>query len=199
MINFFAKFLVIVYTVLSIAAMTWAAAVFLQFKDYGWTEPYKEVLDYTKEGNEKTSVRHASIYDKSLAALNEAAKTRDLAYARVKPAVDKLKATEPFLADNHLYYTKVLKELREATGPIEVKRLEDAGTALEGGNQLGKPLTKIAVNGVTKSFSRLPCGPEKSSWAPSIRSPRRRPRANSTRSKKRSAKLSRRPRHSPAS
>ena len=86
--------------------------------------------------------------------LTEAAKTRDLAYAYVKPALASLRATEPFLAENHLYYTKALKQLRDDAGPIEVKRLQDVGTKLEGGNPLGKPLTEAAaLKGITKSFA----------------------------------------------
>jgi hypothetical protein len=154
-INFFAKFLVLVHTILSVAAMTWALAVFLQFKDFGWTEPYKEILEYTKEGAEKASVRHASIYDKSQAALTEAAKTRDLAYSYVKPALASLRATEPFLADNHLHYTAELKKLLDATDAIEIKRLQNAGQLkLEGDNPLGKPLTDAAaLKGISKSFN----------------------------------------------
>jgi hypothetical protein len=100
-------------------------------------------------------VRHASIYDKSQAALTEAAKTRDLAYSYVKPALASLRTTEPILADNHLHYTAELKKLREGPDPIVVKRLEAAGTVLEGNNPLGKPLTDAApVKGfnVTKSI-----------------------------------------------
>jgi hypothetical protein len=153
-INFFAKFLVLIHTILSVAAMTWALAVFLQFKDFGWTEPYKEIMEYNKEGAEKTSIRHASIYDKSQAALTEAAKTRDVAYSYVKPALVSLRATEPYLADNHLYYTAELKKLRDATDPIEVKRLQNAGQLkLDGDNTLGKPLTDAAaLKGITKSI-----------------------------------------------
>lgn len=152
MINFFAKSLVLIHTILSIAAMAWAAAVFLQFKDYGWIEPYKEVLEYTKEGAEKASVRHASVYDKSLAALTEAAKIRDTFYPNVKPALEAYHFTEPFLADNHLYYSAELKRLRDGPGPIEVKRLQNLGKAIEPNTRdLGKPLMEAnAIKGVTK-------------------------------------------------
>jgi hypothetical protein len=87
MMNFFGKFLVLIHALLSVAGMSWAIMIFLQARDLGWKEPYKEEL-------EKGSVLHASEYDKSQAAVVEAARTRDRIYAQVKPAIESIRATE---------------------------------------------------------------------------------------------------------
>jgi hypothetical protein len=154
MINLLAKSLVLLHTILSLAGMTWAIMIVLQAKDFGWKEPYKEVLEYTKEGGEKSSVRHASTFDKSQAALIEAVKTRDLTYSYVKPALDSLRFTEPYLPSNQLFYLAELKRLREAPDKIDVKRLQDVGMRVEDNTRnLGKPVAEVeALKNIDKSY-----------------------------------------------
>ena len=131
MMNFLAKSLVLFHTVLSVAAMAWAVATVLQWKDFGRMEPNKEVLEYSKEGEPKLAVRHASMYDKSTAALTEAGRTRDRTFVHVKPAIESIQAKESFLPQNHLFYIKQLKRLRDEPDPIEVKRLKDGGLVFD--------------------------------------------------------------------
>lgn len=150
--NFVAKSLVLVHTILSLGAMCWALLLFVQAKDYGGTEPRKEVLEYSADGTPTKSVRHASAYDKSVVALKEAARTRDGMYTFVKPALDSIRDTEPFLHHNHLHYLAEMKRLRESPDKIEVRRLKDGGLWLD--VPLGKPVPDDAkvVSEVSKSF-----------------------------------------------
>ena len=153
MMNFIAKSLVLLHTVLSVGAMTWAVATVLQWKDFGWMEPNKEVLEYTKEGEPKLSVRHASTYDKSVAALTEAGRTRDRTYVFVKPAIESIQTTEKYLPQNYLFFVNELKKLRESPDKIDVLRLQDGGLAVEPNTgNLGKPVFEAKpLDNVTKS------------------------------------------------
>jgi hypothetical protein len=140
MVNVLAKSLVLVHTILSVAAMSWAIMLFLDAKDFGWKEPNKEVLVYDAEGNPKESVRHASAIDKSQAALIESKNSRDLTYAYVKPALDQIRGNEAYLANNHLHYRAELKRLQYAPGELEVKKFQEGGLILDTPNSnLGKP------------------------------------------------------------
>jgi hypothetical protein len=144
MVNFVAKSLVLLHTVLSVAAMSWAILNFWQDKDFGRMEPIKEVLEYKEDGTEKTWVRYASTIDKSQAALIEAKNTRDLTYAYVKPTLDEIRENEAYLANNHLHYRGEIKRLRygpgDDKGEIEIKRFQDGGLTLDTPtSNLGKP------------------------------------------------------------
>ena len=151
--NTFGKFLVLIHTILSLCAMTWAVVHFVQAKDLGQAEPLKEVLDYKQDGDPKTWVRHASEYDKSAAALQEARKTRDAVFVEVTPALDSLRDTEPYLPQNHLFYVGLLKQMRESPEEkLNVTPFKDGGLILEtpilGRSELElKPLA-----GVNKSY-----------------------------------------------
>jgi hypothetical protein len=152
-INLIAKGLVLFHTTISLLAMTWALHLVLSAQDFGWAEPYKEVTEYDAEGNEKSLVRHASHIDKSQAALINAKNTRDVTYVHVKPAIDQVRETEPFLAANHLHYLAEMKRLKEATGEIEVKRFKDGGNVLDTPGNLGKPaLEDKAIPELKKSY-----------------------------------------------
>ena len=153
MINFLAKSLVMVHTVFSLAAMTWALWFFLQAKDYAWIEPRKEVLVYNDDGTPKTSVRHASEYDKSVVALEQAVRARNLLFTHVKPALESIEKNEPFVYENHLHYLAEMKRLRESPDKIEVKRLKDGGLFLEVPG-VGRPISDDAkkIDEVSKSF-----------------------------------------------
>jgi hypothetical protein len=139
--------MVLLHTMLSVAGMSWAIVLVLQACDFGWTTPRKEVL-------EKSTVLLASEYDKSHAAVVEAGKTRDRTYAHVKPAIESIRATEPFLPYNHLFYMSELSRLRESPDAIQVRRLQQAGNVLEPiGGPLAKPVPEEKVlDGITKSY-----------------------------------------------
>jgi hypothetical protein len=154
MINKLAKSLVLLHTVFSLSALTLTLVVFLQRKDLGWIEPAKEVTEYNMpEGTPKSSVRHASVLDKSIAAYNVALASRNRTYSYVQPAINLLRQTEPHFPENHLYYVAKLKTLRDATGKIEVKHLKEAGTKLELPT-FGKPAYEdAALENIVKSRS----------------------------------------------
>ncbi len=154
MINFFAKSLVLVHTILSIAGMGWAIMLFLQPRDFGWKEPHREVLVYDAEGNPKEWVRHASAIDKSQAALIEAKNTRDLTYSYVKPALDQIRENEAYLANNHLHFRAEMKRLQFAPGELEVKKFKEGGLVLDTPNStLGKPAQEeTALANIKKSY-----------------------------------------------
>jgi hypothetical protein len=154
MINVLAKSLVLVHTVLSVAAMSWAIMLFLDAKDFGWKEPYREVLVYDNEGNPKESVRHASAIDKSQAALLDSKNTRDLTYVYVKPALDQIRTNEAYLANNHLHYRAEMKRLQYAPGELEVKKLQEGGLVLDTPNSnLGKPTQEeMPLANIKKSY-----------------------------------------------
>ena len=151
MMNKLGKSLVLLHAVLSIAAMGWAISLVLQARDFGWTAPSKEVLEWS-EGKVKSAVLHASEFDKSLAAVTEAAKTRDRTYAFVQPAIDSIRATEPYLPYNHLFYLSEMNRLRQSLDKIEVRRLQKRGNFPD--SALGKPAPEDkALEAVTKSFT----------------------------------------------
>jgi hypothetical protein len=147
MMNMLGKSLVLLHALLSVAGMSWAIVLVLQARDFGRIEPNKEVL-------EKSTVLHASEYDKSQAAAVEASNTRNRTYAHVKPAIDSIRATEPFLPGNTLFYRSELLRLKEAPDKIEVRRLKDAGNKLDTpDNNLGKPVPEDKVlEMVSKSY-----------------------------------------------
>lgn len=150
MMNKVGKSLVLLHGVLSIAAMCWAITLVLQARDFGWTEPYKEVLERS-DGKVKSAVLHASEYDKSQAAVTEAANTRNRIFAHVQPAIDSIRATEPFLPYNTLFYRFELNRLRESPDNIEVRRLQKGGNFPD--TPLGKPAPEDkALEMVTKSY-----------------------------------------------
>ena len=154
MMNTLGKTLVLIHAVLCFMGMTWAIMLVLQARDFGWMAPFREVLEWTPEGNVKSAILHASEYDKSQAALTEAAKTRDRTYVHVKPAIDSIRASEPYLPNNTLFYKAELERLRSSQEPIEVRRLKAAGIILDTpGSRLGKPVPEDkALEMVTKSF-----------------------------------------------
>jgi hypothetical protein len=153
MVNFVAKALVLLHTVLSVAAMSWALWNYWQDKDFGRIEPVKEVFTYDKDGNPTDWTRHASAIDKSQAALIEAKNTRDLTYVFVKPALDEVRANEAYLANGHLHYRYEMKRLLHAPGEIEVKKFQDGGLTLDTPNSnLGQPAQEDkAVENIKKS------------------------------------------------
>lgn len=152
MINAFAKSLVLLHSVLSVIGMGWAILLVVQGRDLGWLEPYQEVF-YGADGKPLSSIRHASEYDKSLAAAQDAARVRDRTYLAVKPAIDSIRTAEPFLANNHLFYVAEINRLRTATERIVVIRLKRGGLEVDP-PVLGKPvLEDKALDNVTESYA----------------------------------------------
>jgi len=151
MFNFLSKFLVLIHTVLSLLAMSWAIMLFFQNRDFGKREPHLEVTERDKEGKVKSAIVHASDYDKSAAAVKLASETRDRVYAQVAPAIDAVRAVEPYLSSNQLVFVSELIRLDRSDEPIEVRRLEQGGAVLE--HDLGKPKAEAeVVPGVSKSY-----------------------------------------------
>lgn len=139
MLNYLGKLFVLIHTLLSVVAMTWALGLFLDLTDWGWKEPRQEL-----EG------KIASEYDKSAAALKQAVRVRDLVYPAVKPARDALRDAESQFPQNHLFYVQELKKLRDSTDPIEVRELKTEPDPK--GKVTGKPVFDAKLEGLDKSL-----------------------------------------------
>jgi hypothetical protein len=142
--NHIGKGLVLVHLVLSMLALSWAASIFLQFTDWGWKEPRKE-LDY----------RVPSEFDKRSAALKQALRARDLVYGAVKPAQVSLRDAEERFPQNNLYYRAEMKRLKSDPNAIEVMAPKYEGGVLvldTPGRAIGKPLMDEPVPIIQKSY-----------------------------------------------
>lgn len=141
MYNTLGKTLVFVNLTISLLAMSWAAAIFLQFVDWGWKEPRK----YLDE-------RLASEYDKRAAALAEAHRSAQLILPRVVPAQTSLGDAEKRFPSNHLFYVRKLDRLRnDPAAPIQIKEIKMAGgEAVLDRPVIGQPIFE-SVAPVTKS------------------------------------------------
>ena len=93
MINAFAKTLVLLHALMSLAGMAVAITLVVSTRDLGRTEPVLEVQEYHPDNKPKTVVLHASDYDISRAVVVEAGKNRDRMYAVVKPEIDRIKSS----------------------------------------------------------------------------------------------------------
>jgi hypothetical protein len=149
MMNFFAKALVLVHTIISVMACGWAFMIFFQGRDWGFAEPRKEAVAFKPDGEPTAWNRHASDIDKSIAALNAAVKMRDQLYPEVQAALDKIRTTQPYLPRNTLYYQAEINRLQKSPDNIVVKRLKDGGLVLE---LLDTPAQDNEVKGITKSI-----------------------------------------------
>ena len=154
MINAFAKLLVLVHAVLSVAGMAAAITLVVSSRDLGRTDPVLVVYEYHPDNKPKTVVLEASDYDISRAVLVEAGKNRDRMYAVVKPEIDSIRANEQYLAGNYLFYQAEMRRLRESSDAIEVRRLLKPGVEFEvKGNDLTKPaINADVVAALTKSY-----------------------------------------------
>lgn len=143
--NTLGKTLVMLHLSLSMLALTWSASVFLQFTDWGWKEPRKEL-----------DVRIPSEYDKRAAALKEAYRARDMVYYTVKPAQANVREAENQFPVNSLWYDKTLVRLKSDPDPIEVKDIKFTGGVLDldtPGKAIGKPVLDNPVPLVQKSLA----------------------------------------------
>ncbi len=155
MINNLGKFLVLIHATCSIAGMMWAIMMVLQARDFGWKDPYREVTERTKDGAEKSVVRHASVYDKSEAAAVAAARMRDHTYIYVKPAIDSLQSTMPYLPNNHLFYRQEIERLKSGEGQHTPRRLLKGGVDILDKAVVGKPVFEDedqAVKSISQSY-----------------------------------------------
>ncbi len=152
MFNALAKSLVAFHTVVSFGALTFAFWIFTQGRDLAFTEPRQVAVDWSSDNTPTKWVRHASEYDKSVAALKEAMRTRDALYVYVKPQLEAIRETEPALPHNHLHYRAELERINKSTDDIVVSRLKEGGLGM-GLDQFGKPATEDQpVKGLGKSY-----------------------------------------------
>lgn len=142
--NHIGKFLVLLHTTASLLALGGAAAIFLQFTDWGWKDPRKDL-----------EFRVASEYDKRAAAAKEALVGRDMILPKALPTQAALREAQHRLGDNHLVYVDDLKKLREGAGDPDAKefKTKDGKTEIDSkGRPTGKPVMADKVPGISKSF-----------------------------------------------
>ncbi len=141
--NHFGKGLVLLHLCISLLAMTWAAALFLQFTDLGWKEPRKNL-----------ELRTPSEYDKRAAALRESYRVVAGATPFLKKAQKNLGELEPYRAQNYLWYKQELARLQNDPNPIEVKEIKfDQGALVldTAGKPFGRPQMGAKIEGLEKS------------------------------------------------
>ena len=154
MINAFAKLLVLVHAILSVAGMGVAMMLVFSSRDLGRTEPVLVIHEYHPDNKPKTVELQASDYDISRAVVVEAGKNRDRMYAVVKPEIDSIRANEQYQSTNHLFYQAEMRRLRESSDEIQVRRLLKLGVEFEiKGNDLSRPaIDANVVANLTKSY-----------------------------------------------
>jgi chromosome segregation ATPase len=147
--NVIGKSLVLVHVLLSLLALTWAAAILLQFVDWGWKQPRVEV---------KESV--PSELDKRIAAVNEATRAMEMALPPLKRSQDAWHAAMDLYAQNHLYYRDRLQELQKAAGALKATEPKfESGRAVAGQPiaDIDKSLVKYQeeLGGLQKEIDKL--------------------------------------------
>lgn len=126
--NVIGKALVLVNVFLSLLALTWAAAILLQFVDWGWKQPRLDVNE-----------RVPSELDKRIAAVSEATRAMQMAVPPLKKSQDDWHAAMDLYAVNHLFYRDRLEEMQKAAGALKVNEPKfDSGKAVA-----GPPITDI--------------------------------------------------------
>jgi len=129
--------------------MTWAVMIFMQFKDFGWKEPFK--VWETKDGG----YRVASELDKRVAALHELYRARDRHAPAIRPALEALADTMERYPQNHLYYAKELEKVRSSPDAIQPKGIKWSkdGIVLDTpGKVIGKAVLDQPIEGIDKSL-----------------------------------------------
>src|SRR5690606_29455608 len=96
--NNIGKTLVMIHLALSIIALTWAAGLFLQFRDFGWAEPRLEL-----------DKRVASEYDKRVVAYNQAREASKGTLEEMNKLVSELYTAQNKFAENQLLYRSELE------------------------------------------------------------------------------------------
>lgn len=161
MMNSLGKSLVLLHTALCLLGLSWAAALYFSFVDWGWKEPRRVDIRDEKDKKDKKDgpspglYRVASEIDKRGAAVKAAATARDM----VLPAVAnnqrswKLKAEQ--FPQNHLIYFNELVRLNSAADPIDIKAIkynDKDGEPVLDVPGIGAPLFLNVVPGVNKSY-----------------------------------------------
>jgi hypothetical protein len=146
MMNRLGKGLVLLNLAMSMLFLAMALAIFFQAIDWGWKEARKDL-----------TYRVASEIDKRSAAIQGAHRVVALLTPGLASAQQNLAETEPFLGDNHLWYRKLLDDLRSAKKEITVKEIKvgsDGSAVVDGpkGKRLGKTVLDETTE-ITKSFT----------------------------------------------
>ncbi len=110
--NHLGKFLVVVQTALSVLALAWAIAIYLQRVDWGWKEPREDL-----------GFRVPSEIDKRIAALQQDTNLRVQAQPVLRQALKVVDAREKDFYGNHEWYNRILTELKTSPNPLQVKQL----------------------------------------------------------------------------
>ncbi len=157
MMNFIGKGLVLLYTVMCLAALCLALVIYYELVDWGRSEPRVVRGEVAKTGSANDQ-RVASEFDRSVVLYQEALAGRDLAIrswpAGLAPAVATLHEAEARLVQNHLFYAAKLKELRSGAGDIVVNALPaDVPTTDTPGKAIGKPVPNVKVDGLDRSMA----------------------------------------------
>lgn len=129
--NFLGKGLVLLHTAFSLLALAFAAGLFLQFVDWGWKEPRKDLEQ-----------RRASEIDKRIAALKLAVQARDLTLPDLKTTQAAARDAQARFGPNHLHYRQQLAMLEKGAGTIDARSIvfADGSPVLETGKvKSGKP------------------------------------------------------------
>jgi hypothetical protein len=141
--NRIGKGLVLIHTAASLIALSWALGVFLQFTDWGWTEPRSEF-----------GFRVPSEYDKRAASFKDAVKTVAATVPYLAPARTAWHQAEERFGANHLFYVEELARLHGSTeATLVVKPVKMAGEVVLDTPRIGKPAFDEPIKEVTKSYA----------------------------------------------
>lgn len=146
--NLIGKGLVFIHLGLSIVALTWAAGLFLQFRDYGWTEPRMEV--------EK---RIASEYDKRVVAYGQAREAVKGQTVEVEKLINELYLARQRYSDNLLLYKNELERLRTEIAKddkdlqFRTPRVKGGTLETQKGERSNPPVLDDLLKGITKSYA----------------------------------------------
>jgi len=142
--NNLGKALVMINLALSVVALTWAAGLFLQFRDFGWAEPRLEI-----------DKRVASEYDKRVVAYNQAKESATGTLDKMNTLVAELHTARTKFAENQLIYRAELERLYSGVGKgLVFKRPRFKGGTLEllKGGRYNPPVIDDVIDGITKSY-----------------------------------------------
>lgn len=132
MMNAIGKLLVLVHVALSLLALTWAAAILLQFVDWGWTTPRLDINEHVP-----------SELDKRIAAFKEAERMSERALPPLKKSQEALFDAMDRYAQHHLFYRDELARLEKSPDKLVVKEIEFEN---------GKPVLKQNVPDIDQSY-----------------------------------------------
>ncbi len=146
MMNKIGKTLVLVHVAISLLALAWVAALYLQFVDWGWKQP--RVDDATKE-------KIPSELDKRQAAVKEAVSARDRVLPSLKRSQEAWFDAMDRYADNHFFYQTELDRLQKYNGmaPLVVKEIKIENNVVKlDKDKSGKPVLDQNIADIDKSI-----------------------------------------------